>query len=64
MIESLCDACPLPVNIMMMQDVPPIARLSELGVARVSFGPAPYLQAMATLAASAASSMRLYAQSV
>ncbi len=48
-IAGLCDASPLPVNIMMKPDAPPVARLAAAGVARVSHGPFPYLAAMAAL---------------
>lgn len=43
----------LPVNIMVMPGVPPLARLAELGVARVSHGPGPYRLAMQALEAAA-----------
>ena len=49
LIAEICASVPLPVNVMMMGGVPPIPRLAELGVARVSFGPGPYRQAMAAL---------------
>jgi len=49
LIARLCGASPLPVNIMVMADVPPRARLAGLGVARVSHGPGPYLLAMAAV---------------
>lgn len=42
LIASLCDAAPLPVNIMMMPNVPSTEELGRLGVARVSHGPGPY----------------------
>ena len=41
-IEQLCERSPLPVNILVMPDVPPSKRLAELGVARISYGPRPY----------------------
>lgn len=46
LIERLCAACPLPVNIMMSPTAPTQKRLAELGVARISHGPGPYRQAM------------------
>jgi 2-methylisocitrate lyase-like PEP mutase family enzyme len=49
LIKRLCDASPLPVNIMMFDGVPNNRRLGELGVGRVSYGPGPYRQAMAFL---------------
>ena len=36
----------LPVNVMVMDGVPSNGRLSELGVARISYGPIPYVRAM------------------
>lgn len=43
-IAELCDTTPLPVNIMIVDGAPSIARLAELGVARVSYGPLPYAE--------------------
>jgi 2-methylisocitrate lyase-like PEP mutase family enzyme len=34
---------------MVMDGVPPNDRLSELGVARISYGPIPYVRAMGAL---------------
>jgi 2-methylisocitrate lyase-like PEP mutase family enzyme len=48
-IGRICRASVLPVNVMMKVGAPPIARLAELGVARVSFGPAPFRSLMETL---------------
>ena len=42
MIETLCDAVNLPVNIISISGAPANARLAELGVARISYGPVPY----------------------
>lgn len=41
-IERLCAESPLPVNIILLKDVPPPSQLAELGVARISHGPYPY----------------------
>jgi len=49
LIARLAAASPLPVNIMRTGAEPSISALAEAGVARVSHGPAPYLQAMAAL---------------
>lgn len=49
LIADLCEAVPLPVNIMMMTGVPPLAHLAELGVARVSHGAAPFRSLMISL---------------
>lgn len=48
-IEKLCKLSPLPINIMILPDTPSPKHLSELGVARISYGPAPYCQAMDAL---------------
>jgi 2-methylisocitrate lyase-like PEP mutase family enzyme len=46
LIERLVRASPLPVNLMAAAGTPPLATLRALGVARLSHGPGPYLQAM------------------
>lgn len=50
LIGRLCDAVKLPVNIMMMDGAPDRAKLAEIGVARISYGPGAYRQAMKDLA--------------
>ncbi len=45
-IGTICKASPLPVNVMYLPALPPAKRLAELGVARISYGPYPYRQAM------------------
>lgn len=52
-IAALCEACPLPVNVMMFDAMPDRGRLAELGVARISYGPGPWRNAMAALTESA-----------
>lgn len=56
LIAEICEAVPLPVNVMVTASTPPAKRLAELGVSRISHGPGPYRQAMQRLtdAASAA----------
>jgi 2-methylisocitrate lyase-like PEP mutase family enzyme len=49
MIGQICEAVSLPVNVMVMDGVPSNARLSELGVVRISYGPIPYIRAMKAL---------------
>lgn len=49
LIGEICDACVLPVNVMVMDTAPSIGRLAELGVGRISFGPAPFRLFKATL---------------
>jgi len=48
-IEKLCKHSPIPINIMVMPNTPSLKELSKLGVARISFGPGPYHQAMNAL---------------
>lgn len=50
LIATLCEASPLPVNIMMFPGVPAPAALAKCGVARISHGPGPYRVAMSALA--------------
>ncbi len=56
LIEQLCSASPLPVNIMVMPDTPSNQEMAKLGVARISYGPGPYRRMIEDLktAASAA----------
>lgn len=49
LIEAVCKHTDLPVNIMIMDGMPPLEELARLGIARASFGPLPYLRLMATL---------------
>ena len=49
-IGRICEGVALPVNVMVMDGVPPNSRLAELGVSRISYGPIPYVRAMETLA--------------
>jgi 2-methylisocitrate lyase-like PEP mutase family enzyme len=49
LIGQICEGVSLPVNVMVMDGVPSNARLSELGVARISYGPIPYIRAMKAL---------------
>jgi len=48
-IEKLCKFSSLPVNIMVLGDTPTLKELALLGVARISYGPSPYYQAMDAL---------------
>ena len=45
-IASLVRSVPAPINVLALPDAPPIARLAELGVKRISFGPRPMRHAM------------------
>lgn len=49
LIGRICDGIALPVNVMVMDGVPPRERLSELGVARISYGAIPYIRVMEAL---------------
>jgi 2-methylisocitrate lyase-like PEP mutase family enzyme len=49
LIGRICDGTALPVNVMVMDGVPSNERLSKLGVARISYGPIPYISAMKAL---------------
>ena len=49
LIARLTKASPLPVNIMAGEGTPPVHALARQGVARVSYGPRPYLLAMKAL---------------
>ena len=52
--HQLAEVAHLPVNVMVMGGVPSVERLTELGVARISWGPIPYIDAMAALQRDAA----------
>jgi methylisocitrate lyase len=49
LIARLAEVSPLPLNIMVGDATPPLLALAEYGVARVSYGPRPYLGAMRAL---------------
>jgi 2-methylisocitrate lyase-like PEP mutase family enzyme len=49
LIGRVTKAVRLPVNVMVMDGVPSNDRLTELGVARISYGPIPYVAAMNAL---------------
>ncbi len=49
LIRELCQQSPIPVNIMFSAAMPSISTLTACGVARISYGPHPYLQLMDTL---------------
>lgn len=51
LIARICELCPLPVNVMVLDPTADLSALSALGVARISFGPAPYVAAMQSLTA-------------
>jgi len=47
LIRSICERSPLPVNIMMYPQMTTRAELADCGVARISHGPFPWVEAMA-----------------
>lgn len=54
LIEKICGASTLPVNIMMRPGAPDVRTLARLGVSRVSYGPGPYRAMMEKLKEAAA----------
>lgn len=52
-IARLCDGIELPLNVMVMPGLADTAALAGAGVARISYGPTPYLQAIGTVTAAA-----------
>jgi 2-methylisocitrate lyase-like PEP mutase family enzyme len=48
-IKRIASEATLPVNVMVMEGVPSNDKLAKLGVARVSYGPIPYIEAMEAL---------------
>src|SRR5689334_13296405 len=44
LIEKLCARTHLPVNILVLPDTPTTKEMAQLGVARISYGAAPYRQ--------------------
>jgi 2-methylisocitrate lyase-like PEP mutase family enzyme len=58
LIETLCGKVSLPVNILTRPTTPDIATMAGLGVARISYGPAPYRAMIEKLKADAAAIYR------
>lgn len=54
LIEKICAASPLPVNVMMRTGAPDVKTLAGLGVGRISYGPGPYRSMMDKLKQEAA----------
>ncbi|PDT28719.1 phosphonomutase [Rhizobium sp. L9] len=54
LIEKICAASSLPVNIMMRTGAPDVKTLAKLGVGRISYGPGPYRSMMEKLRQEAA----------
>lgn len=57
LVERLCAACPMPVNILALPHAPDAATLAGLGVARISHGPVPYKKMAAWLGDQARAAM-------
>lgn len=55
LIARICEEAVLPVNVMVADGVPDNERMAQIGVARISYGPIPYLQAMTGVQERAAS---------
>ena len=53
LISHLCSKSPLPVNILVGDDIPDIKTLASLGVARISHGHGPWARAMQDLTTAA-----------
>lgn len=49
LIEKLCQQSSIPVNVMISPNSPSLQKLASLGVARISYGPHPYLMLMDAL---------------
>ena len=50
LIRKICANSPIPVNVMMTGELKSVSDVARLGVARVSFGPKPYMRAIDQLA--------------
>jgi 2-methylisocitrate lyase-like PEP mutase family enzyme len=48
LLKRVCEASPLPVNVMAVPGAPTRAAFAEVGVARISHGPFPYRAALAS----------------
>jgi 2-methylisocitrate lyase-like PEP mutase family enzyme len=49
LIQRIAEEAELPVNVMVMEGVPANDKLAKLGVARISYGPIPYIETMEAL---------------
>lgn len=49
LITLICEGVPLPVNVMVFDGAPTNAELTEIGVARISYGNAPYVEVLHSL---------------
>ena len=53
LIKQLCDSAEIAINVMRLPDMVSNAELAKLGVARISYGPGPWREAMAGVEAAA-----------
>jgi 2-methylisocitrate lyase-like PEP mutase family enzyme len=59
LIRQLCAASPLPVNIIWLDGLPAPKDLAAAGVARISYGPGPYLKMLEWLKSTAQKALAL-----
>jgi methylisocitrate lyase len=57
LIARICEASPLPVNVMIGEGSPTPSRLAAAGISRISHGPGPFLAAMQALQDAAAGAL-------
>ena len=57
-IGRICEGVEFPVNVIVMYGVPTATRLRTLGVARISYGALPYIDAMSALKDNASEALR------
>ena len=57
-IGRICEGVELPVNVIVMDGVPTATRLRTLGVARISYGALPYIDAMSAFKDNASEALR------
>jgi 2-methylisocitrate lyase-like PEP mutase family enzyme len=59
LIKTLCERSPLPVNILVFPDTPSTQTMAQLGVARISYGAAPYRQMAEALKQAAQTALKM-----
>ncbi len=57
MIAKICDAIPIPTNVMRLSEMVSNKELARLGVSRISYGPGPWSDAMARVEELAANAL-------
>lgn len=53
LIRTICEACELPINVMVLDTQADLKNLKKAGASRISFGPAPYFASMSAIGAAA-----------